>query len=180
MNEQEKKQKTAAFADAAKQLGSAAGQAIGSAAVTGTMALAGVAAARLYDAATKSRDYRAMLSHNSDLHEFAKENPNKANSLYTSLRQINPDFSKDPFVAGHFMRQMANDPGREGGYLLMAAQERGRFEEPVLDSYLKGGVEGAKPRSGQSLPWGASPGSGQQGRGGGGPLRGGAPSPPVA
>lgn len=166
--------KTAAFRDAAKHLGGAAGQALGTAAVSGAVALTGVAVSKLYDAATKSRDFRAMLTANPELHDFVKENPNRANALFTSLRQINPDFSKDPYVAGHYMRQMAGDPGREGGYLLLAAQERGRFDQPVLDTYLKGGVEGIKPRSSNTLPWGAPPGS-PSGFGGGGGGRGGGP-----
>lgn len=134
------------------------GQALTGALATGMVGAVGVAASKIYDAATKSRDFRAMLSVNPELHDFVKENPNKANSLFTSLRQINPDFSKDPYVAGHYIRQMAGDPGREGGYLLLAAQERGRFEQPILESYLKGGVEGAKPRSSNTLPWGTPPG----------------------
>lgn len=167
MNKYEISEKTANFMDAVKQLGGAAGQAFGAAAATGAVALTGVAVSKLYDAATKSRDFRAMLAANPELRDFAKENPNRANALFTSLRQLSPDFSKDPFVAGHYMRQMAHDPGREGGYLMQAAQDGGRFPEPVLETYLKGGLEGVKPRSAQSLPWGAAPGSGQGRRSGG-------------
>lgn len=177
MNELEIQKKTAAFADAARQLGGAAGQAMGAAAATGAVALAGVAASKLYEAATKSRDYRAMLAANPEVHEFARENPNMANSMFTSLRQINPTYSQDPYVAGHFMRQMANDPHGAGGYLMVAAQDRAKFDHPVLETYLKGSLEGIKPRSAQSLPWGAAPGSGQA-RPRGGPGGGGTPPPP--
>lgn len=180
MNQHEIQQKTANFMNAVRQLGGAAGQALGTAAATGAVAMTGVAVSKLYDAATKSRDYRSMLAANPDLHDFARVNPNRASALFTSLRQINSEFSKDPFVAGEYMRRMAADPGREGGYLIQAAQERGRFGEPVLETYLKGGLEGIKPRSAQSLPWGAAPGSGPGPRrpgGGGGGNSGGSSSP---
>jgi hypothetical protein len=160
MDEREIAQKTANFADAAKQLGSHAGQALGTAAATGAVALAGVAVSKLYDAATKARDYRSMLAINPEVREFAATNPARANALFTSLRRINPEFSKDPFVAGEYMRRFSEFPGREGGYMIEAAEHRGRFTEPVLDTYLKGGLEGVKPRGAQTLPWGAAPGSG--------------------
>lgn len=160
MDDREIAQKTAAFADAAKQLGGHFNQALGTAVAGGAVALVGVAASKLYDAATKSRDYRAMLSSNPEVREFAKTNPARAGALFTSLRSINPEFSKDPFVAGEYMRRMSEFPGREGGYLIEAAEQRSRFGEPVLDTYLKGGLEGVKPRGAQTLPWGADPGSG--------------------
>lgn len=152
-------QKTANFMDAVKQLGGAAGQALGTAAATGAVAMAGVAASKLYDAATKSRDYRAMLAANPEVHEFALENPNMANAMFTSLRQLNPAYSKDPFVSGHFMRQMANDPHGAGGYLMVATQDRAKFDAPILETYLKGGLEGIKPRP--------TPGAGRRPSGGG-------------
>lgn len=182
MDARETQQKTAAFMDAAKQLGGAAGQALGGAVATGAVAMTGIAVSKLYDAATKARDYRAMLAANPEVHEFARENPNMANSMFTSLRQLNPSYSKDPFVAGHFMRQMANDPNGAGGYLMIATQDRAKFDHPVLETYLKGSLEGIKPRSAQSLPWGAPPGSGQRpgrpGNGGGGGGHGGPPTLP--
>lgn len=153
MNEQEIQQKTAAFMDAAKQIGSSAGQALGTAAATGAVAMLPIAVAKLYDAATKARDYRAMLAANPEVHEFAMENPRQAAMMFTSLRSVNPEFSKDPFVAGHVMRQMTNDPQGAGGYLMVASGERGKFEHPVLDTYLKGAIEGGKPRPmGGGLP----------------------------
>jgi len=153
------REKIANFADAARQLGSHTGQALGTAAATGAVALAGVAVSKLYDAATKARDYRAMLATNPEVREFAKTNPTRATALFSSLRQFNPEFSRDPFVAGEYMRRFSEYPGREGGYLIEAAGQRAR-EEPVLDTYLKGGIEGVKPRGAQTLPWGAAPGSG--------------------
>ena len=160
MDEHEISEKTANFMDAIKQLGGAAGQALGTAAATGAVALTGVAVSKLYDAATKARDYRAMLAANPEVREFAQANPARATALFSSLRQFNPEFSKDPFVAGEYMRRFSEFPGREGGYLIEAAGQRAR-EQPVLETYLKGGLEGVKPRSAQSLPWGAAPGSGQ-------------------
>lgn len=154
--------------DAARQLGGAAGQALTGAVATGGVAMAGIAASKLFDAATKSRDYRAMLAANPEVQEFARESPNQANAMFTSLRNLNPAYSKDPFVAGHFMRQMAAAPNDAGGYLMVATQDRAKFDHPVLETYLKGSLEGVKPRSAQSLPWGAPPGSGQRG----GPPRG--------
>lgn len=171
-------EKLAAFGSAMKQLAGAAGQSLGTAAATGAVALAGVAASKLYDAATKTRDFRRMLVANPDLHDYVRENPNRSNALFTSLRQLNSEFSKDPFVAGHYMRLMAGSPGNEGGYLLQATQERGHFGAPVLETYLKGGLEGVKPRSAQSLPWNAAPGSGAPG-GGRRPGNNGSPPQPA-
>lgn len=160
MDDREIAQKTANFMDAARQLGNHTGQALGTAVASGAVALAGVAVSKLYDAATKARDYRAMLATNPEVREFAKTSPERAGALFTSLRSMNPEFSKDPFVAGEYMRRFSEFPGREGGYMMEAAEHRARFDQPVLDTYLKGGIEGAKPRGSQSLPWGAPPGSG--------------------
>jgi hypothetical protein len=168
----ERERQKLAFGNAAKQLGAAAGQALGTAAVAGAVGLGGVAISKLYDAATKSRDYRKMLAANPEVHAFAQENPNLANQFFTSLRDMNPEFSRDPLVAGHYMQMMAKDPHHAGGYVLQTVGDRRNFDQPLLETYLKGTAEGIKPRAASTLPWGAAPGSGAPGGGGRGPRGG--------
>lgn len=117
-----------------------AGAAVAGAAIGGL----GVAVSKLYDAATKSRDFRQMLATNPDLTDMHESNPKQFNQMFTSLRAMNPEFSKDPLVAGEYMRRMSADPNRAGGYLTEAVSHRDRFPSPVMDTYLKGGIEGLK------------------------------------
>jgi hypothetical protein len=83
----------------------------------GAMAATGIAyslAGDMYDAAkrgiTKSRDYKAMLKENPDLHEMPAKDIQKA---FSTLHRFNPEFAGDPMVAGSFVRQRANLPGGE-------------------------------------------------------------------
>jgi hypothetical protein len=75
---------------------------------------AGIAAHQLYNAATKGRDFRNMLVHNPDLVEEHQRDPKSFNQLFSSLRTVNPSFSRDPIIAGTYMRQMVGSPAAGG------------------------------------------------------------------
>ena len=120
--------------------GTAAAMGVGAAAFAG----AAVAANKMYNAATKSRDFRSMLEANPDLKVHLKEDPAGFNRMYTSLRTLAPEFAKEPMVAGHYMRQGMEGPieGR-GGVALNAVQARkpqqmGPASEAAMEGYMKG------------------------------------------
>jgi hypothetical protein len=111
---------------------------------------AGVAAVsfgaqKLYDAITKRRDFRLMLEHNPDLHEHLERDPKFFNQAYSSLRSVNPQFSKEPLIAGNYMRQMMDAPMTAGGKIELALQGAHQHGSGGLgDMALKGMFEGAK------------------------------------
>lgn len=88
-------------------------------AVAGVTALAG-AAKKMYDAATKSSDYKMMLDINPDLVQAQQADPKMFNQYYNSLRRLNPTFASDPVVAGSYMRQMTEHPYNAGNVLVNA------------------------------------------------------------
>lgn len=94
------------------------------AAVAGATAAMGAAitgvtygARKIMDAATKGRDFNNMLAFNPDLKGYQKHNPQMFNQMYSSLRSMNPQFAKDPLVAGTYMRRMSESPESAGGIL---------------------------------------------------------------
>jgi len=128
---------------------------------TGAMGAAaaglGLAVEHLYDAATKSRDFRTMLEHNPDLHEQHQQNPKMFNQAFSTLRTMNPMFSRDPLVAGTYMRQMMDSPLTAGGKAVEALSHRQPMS-PILDAFSKGTLSGAAaamkppPPGGQQQP----------------------------
>ena len=116
--------------------GVAAGLAAGASLVAG-------AASKMLDAATKARDFKAMLEHNPDLADYHAENPRMFNQMFSSLRTMNPTFSKDPLVAGTYMRNMWMSPQSAGGTLTNAYSMR-NGESSGGHPVYKGMLEGAK------------------------------------
>ena len=106
--------------------------------LTGIAALGTMAATKLYDAATKARDFRVMLENNADLAEKHKENPRQFNQMFSTLRNMNPEFSRDPLVAGSYMRQMVEDPMHAGGKAVEALNFRDKAQSPVSKALLEG------------------------------------------
>lgn len=51
---------------------------------------------------TKSRDYKAMLKENPDLHEHPAHSIQR---VFNTLHRFNPEFASDPVVAGSFVRR---------------------------------------------------------------------------
>jgi hypothetical protein len=138
----------AAGAGRAKLLGTAKNVATSAAMGAGTGALAagiGMAASKIYDAITKTRDFRSMLENNADLQQHYEQNPKYFNLAYNSLRSTSPAFGKDPIVAGHYMRRIMDDQGDAGGILMQAMKDSPRAAgNPMVESFGQGAMEGAK------------------------------------
>ena len=66
----------------------------------------GFGAKALYEAATKGRDFRRMMSGNPDLMAEHEKDPKGFNQLYSSLRGVNTAFFRDPVIVGTYMRRM--------------------------------------------------------------------------
>lgn len=138
--------KTAAPIDTLKNFGQEVGKATatgaGAAVAGATVAGVGLAAAKIWDAVTKSRDFRAMMSspHNGDLHEFLATRPKEFNESFGALRSINPAFTKEPMIAGTYMRRMMQmRPENAGGVLIEALGHRKAIpESPMGEAYMHG------------------------------------------
>lgn len=91
--------KSPEFRGAATNLGVAAGAMV-----------AAPAAQKLMGAITKRRDFNRMMEVNPGLKEEQQMNPTGFNQMYSSLRRMNPDFARDPIVAGGLMFRMGDDP----------------------------------------------------------------------
>lgn len=111
----------------------------------------GAAVGGIMDAATKGSDFRAMLEHNEDLHEHHERDPKRFNLMFTTLRNVNPQFSKDPLVAGSFMRRMIESPTGIGGIAGEALKQRGDFPESTFGVAHDFAREGAKQGLGNSM-----------------------------
>lgn len=119
---------------------SGVGMATAGAAVAGT----GIAIQKIYDAITKKRDFQAMLENNADLQEAYDRNPKQFNLMFSTLRSMNPAFSKDPLVAGTYMRRMAESPSHAGAIAVEALGHRDSASSSASDAFLRGGLEGIK------------------------------------
>lgn len=104
-----------------RQAGLQAGLQIGTAVAAAAAIPAGQA---LIGALTKRHDYNRMMEHNPDLHDMKSENPKMFNQMYTSLRNANPEYGRDPLIAGSHMRKMMDQPDVAG--LALTEAIRGR------------------------------------------------------
>lgn len=102
-------------------IGGAASGAAGAA----TLALGG-AAMKAFGAIMKRSDFKSMMEHNPDLHEFQQENPKQFNQHYNSFRGMNPTFAKDPVVAGSYMRSMSMNPATAGKAIVESMESAGK------------------------------------------------------
>ena len=98
----------------------------------------GFGAVKLFQAATKARDFRKMLEFNPDLAQHHEADPKMFNQMYTSLRQLNPTYAGDPLIAGTFMRQMVESPNNAGGFLTDALSARKDLHHPVAEGMMQG------------------------------------------
>lgn len=143
------------MADVSQRAGEFAGNvgsgiAVGAGSMLAGAAVAGVgmAAQKIYAAATKSRDFKRMLEHNPDLQEHHDRDPRMFNQMFTSLRSMNPHFSADPLVAGTYMRRMVENPMHAGGILTESVGSRDSFRSPlstVVEEGVKGTSKSMKP-----------------------------------
>ncbi len=123
----------------------AAAGAAGMGAATAGVAAVSFGAQHLYDAITKRTDFRTMLEHNPDLHEHLERDPKFFNQAYSSLRSVNMQFSKEPLIAGNYMRQMMEAPMSAGGKIELALQGAHQGGSGGMgDMALRGLFEGAK------------------------------------
>jgi hypothetical protein len=104
----------------------AGGAVLGATAVVGV----GTAASKLYDVATKSRDFRRMLDHDPTLQPKHDADPRLFNQMYSTLRTFNPDFARDPVVASTYMHQMMDAPEAAGGRVVDALNFRDKMQSP--------------------------------------------------
>lgn len=134
-----------------EQAGTAALVGAGAAGFAGLVGAAG----KLFDAATKSRDFKSMLEANPDLHEHLQQDPAGFNRMFTSLRHFSPEFTKEPMVAGHLMRAGMNSTIEDRGALVLNTQGKrnppkaGPASEAALGGFMKGmsgGGDGKKPQ----------------------------------
>ena len=124
--------------------GLAHGAAAGAAA--GVVAGGTVAVQKLYDAATKARDFKAMLEHNPDLLQKQEEDPKRFNQSFTTLRTFNPAFSKDPLVAGSVMREMMESPMSAAAQMMNVLPSREKMKSQ-FEEVPKAMYAGSKPKS---------------------------------
>lgn len=124
---------------AAKGLVGVGGAAVGAGAVAG----ATYGAQKLYDAATKARDFRSMLETNPDLAQKHQEDPRIVNQMFSTLRTFNPAFTRDPVVSGSYIRKMVEDPMHAGGVATEALQFRDKTRNQLGEQVTRR-VFGAK------------------------------------
>lgn len=74
----------------------------------------GGAAMKSFNAIKKKKDFGEMMEANPDLQEFQSQDPKRFQQHYNSLRSMNPQFARDPTVAGTYMRQMSMSPQTAG------------------------------------------------------------------
>lgn len=106
-----------------------------------------VAASHIYNAATKARDFRAMLSYSPDLQEAHRANPKAVLMAYDTLRRMNPELSKDPLTSAAFVRELHADPrvalGLAETALKLAPKGPGAMQEAFMTG-AQTGVQGAQ------------------------------------
>jgi hypothetical protein len=103
---------------------------------TAAVALAALGVHKLYDAATKTRDFNSMLEYAPDVAEMHAENPQHVNQMFSTLRMFNPDFTKDPVVSSSYVRRMMSDPMSAGGIATEALGHRDKMHNPLADKVL--------------------------------------------
>jgi len=76
---------------------------------------------KIYRAITKTRDFRSMMEANPDLQTEHDKDPKQFNRHFTSLRNMAPEFTADPVIAGTYMRRLSANPSGAGTMILEAA-----------------------------------------------------------
>lgn len=123
------------------ELGMRGGEALVGGLALGTAGAAvgglGLAVQGIYNAATKSRDFRAMM----DAHPHLEHHdPRALNQAFTTLRRFAPDFSKDPLVAGSYVDRLVSNPTAAGTLLEGAINATGRMPRSPVQEFAGVGV----------------------------------------
>lgn len=128
----------------AAHAGRGATNAIGAAAVTGGVALAALGVHKLYDAATKTRDFNSMLEYSPALADAHAKDPKKVNQMFSTLRMMNPDFTRDPVVSSNYVLRMVDNPEGAGGLATEALDRRDKMKHPYSTPVLQAAFSGAR------------------------------------
>jgi hypothetical protein len=146
-----------AVADVAMELKSGfGGQFVDALKGAGALALAGAAlggmtqaAQALHAAATKSHDYNQMMGMHPDL----KEHPNQTlvANAFTTLRRFSPAFSKDPLVAGSYVKRIVMNPDAAGGLINESLGASSKIESVMAQQALLAGQQGLKYKDPREL-----------------------------
>jgi len=132
--------KSALTSPTAKRIGAGALGAVG--AGIGAAGFAGAVGAteKLYLAATKAHDFRQMMAANPDLHGHQQADPAGFNRMFTSLRTFAPDFTREPMVAGAYMRNAMEAPEDQRGMLGVRAM--GELKQPRQNAVPEAAMTG--------------------------------------
>ena len=115
----------------------------------------------LFNAATKKRDFDRMMLANPHLQPLHSQDPDGFNRMFTSIRAMNPEFTREPMVAGAYMFQAMEQPVESRGMLAVRARGEVREMKPgplsraAYEGFQKGfspdGHKGARaPRGGHN------------------------------
>jgi len=130
------------------RFGDALAQGAGTAVVGGALTALVPAASHIFNAITKKRDFNQMMQSpfNTDLHEHLSARPKEFNLAFSSLRSVTPEITRDPMIAGQYMRRvMQSTPDTAGGIVLEALQHKEKFGPSVAsEAFGRGAVEGAR------------------------------------
>jgi len=118
--------------------------ALAASAVSAGLTAGALGASKAYDAITKGMDFRSMLEANPHLRPLHKADPKGFNLMFSSLRAMNPAFSKDPIVAGTYMSRMMEEPMHAGG-VAVEALTHARGPSPMMEAFLKPTVKPVTP-----------------------------------
>lgn len=138
------------MAQAARPYGKRVAEGVGMGALAGmgSAAFAGLSlgAAKLYDAATKTHDFNNMMEANPDLLEHHQQDPAGFNRMFSALRTMAPEMTKEPLVAGAFMRRGMEESVEARGFTAVDAAERGgrslKRPGPLTEAALGGFSKG--------------------------------------
>lgn len=101
-------------------------------------------AEKIYNAATKRHSYNQMLQQNPELSYARDENPEQFNNFYNSLYRMNPQFARDPVVAGAYMNQMAANPATAGRVVVESTRGVSTSLPSFGDAWRSGAQAGTK------------------------------------
>lgn len=108
------------------------------------VAALGAAAEKIYNAITKKRDFDNMLEANPHLRAYQEATPEEFTRMFSALRTMNPDFTKDPLVAGAYMAKAMEQPVETRGFTAVDAlrlrqpKRPGPFTETALSGFARG------------------------------------------
>lgn len=146
--------KSALRSPAAKHVGAGMATALGAGVGAAGFAAAVGGAEKAYLAATKVRDFRGMMEANPDLQAHQQADPGGFNRMFTSLRTFAPDFTREPMVAGAYMRNAMESPEESRGMVGVRAMgdmkqpRQGVIPEAAMAGFHKGLGEAIKPPRG--------------------------------